>query len=187
MHYKSVAVWPAGTIDFDNNVTEDSHEKMMQAGAVCNQLHKYGFGMEGRIFPVKTMIVEVANDGTETVVAQSPDTILIELSPLQAKFEEWYKQQYWAFPDSIRKPQGGYFHLDVQLAWRAYKAGAEEKEKLAEKLGFVYDSASALLKRCDDEGLILGGGQTFPPIKEGPMVKKLRKAINEVVEIKKEK
>lgn len=46
------------------------------------------------------------------------------MSELQVEFEKWYKQQYWDFPDEIRKPNGGYFHLDVQLAYRAFLAGA---------------------------------------------------------------
>ena len=43
----------------------------------------------------------------------------------QDMFEAWYKQQYWDFPDDIRKPNGGYNHLDVQLAWRAFNAGCK--------------------------------------------------------------
>ena len=58
-------------------------------------------------------------------VRGSNPLISTERKKRKQKFEEWYKQQYWDFPDSIRKPAGGYYHLDVQLAWRAFKAGRE--------------------------------------------------------------
>ena len=45
------------------------------------------------------------------------------MNPNQIAFEAWYKQQYWDFPDDVRKPGGGYRHLDVQLAWRAFMSG----------------------------------------------------------------
>lgn len=52
------------------------------------------------------------------------------MTEVQAKFEAWYKQQYWDFPDDIRKSEGGYRHLDVQLAYRAFCAGMAEVETL---------------------------------------------------------
>ena len=55
---------------------------------------------------------------------------------------------------------------------------ADERELKA--LREVAKAANALLKRCDDEGLILGAGRNYPTEKEGPMTTRLRKALEEV-------
>ena len=54
--FKSVAMWPKGTIPFDGDRSEDSHETYTAAYQVCHRLCKEGFGGEGKIFPVGTWV-----------------------------------------------------------------------------------------------------------------------------------
>jgi len=66
----------------------------------------------------------------------------IMMNETQEKFEAWYKQQYWDFPDDIRKKtEIGYRHLDVQLAYRAFCAGSAELDRLKIRL----DKAESML------------------------------------------
>lgn len=57
--YKSIAVWP-DTISVGNiqgkNESEDIHTTRDQAEAVCRLLERYGFGGEGKIFPLLTRV-----------------------------------------------------------------------------------------------------------------------------------
>lgn len=57
MKYKSIAVWP------DGSVTDDKHDTKEQAEVVCGMLKRIGFGGDGKIFPVKTEVKE-SNEAT---------------------------------------------------------------------------------------------------------------------------
>lgn len=55
----------------------------------------------------------------------------------------------------------------------------ERKRLLGEidSLREIEKAARSLLKKCDDEGLLLGGGRNHPGEKEGPSTRRLRKAL----------
>jgi hypothetical protein len=60
---KSHAQWPKGTIGLDggingNDQSEDTHESREAAEAVCNLLHRNGFGGDRQIFPLRTWVTE---------------------------------------------------------------------------------------------------------------------------------
>lgn len=69
--FKSCAWWPKGTLDFDDNYSEDYHHTLSAAQAVCEALQRKGFGWNGRIFPVKTLACKIEEE-------QSFDTNLIQ-------------------------------------------------------------------------------------------------------------
>lgn len=52
---------------------------------------------------------------------------------MRQQFEEWYCKQYWDFKAVGRNlwdnESNSYNHLDVDLAWNAFKAGAEAQKK----------------------------------------------------------
>lgn len=59
--WKSIAEWPEGTTSdsYGRCRSEDTHDTRNQALGVCVLLNKWGFGGDGRTFPVKTWIEEV--------------------------------------------------------------------------------------------------------------------------------
>lgn len=54
--FRSVAVWPAGTICDGIDVSTDTHETFEQAEAVCKLLQTRGFGGMRKIFPISTHV-----------------------------------------------------------------------------------------------------------------------------------
>lgn len=60
--HKSIAVWP-DTIKVGNvegkNESVDTHDSKEAAEAVCSMLKKYGFGGEGKVFPVSVRVEEI--------------------------------------------------------------------------------------------------------------------------------
>jgi len=71
------------------------------------------------------------------------------MNETQEKFEAWYKQQYWNFPDDIRKiTESGYRHLEVQLAYRAFCAGVAAGE--IERIKIRLDNAESTIKLLSD-------------------------------------
>lgn len=56
MNYKSIAVWPDGTVSNIKNESEDTHETYEHAEAVCKLLRIHGFGGMGKVFPISTRV-----------------------------------------------------------------------------------------------------------------------------------
>ena len=54
--YKTIATWPSGTCDGENNISEDTHATLAQALGVRRLLCQNGFGGNCKIFPI---LVEV--------------------------------------------------------------------------------------------------------------------------------
>lgn len=73
MKFKSIIYWPntvsLGTVD---NTSEDTHDSFDAAAAVCDMIEQQGFGGEGKIFPIKTLVKpvkhEFLNDSTFEVI-----------------------------------------------------------------------------------------------------------------------
>jgi len=64
MKYKSVAYWPEGAFcDVLGHdvplVSQDNHVSKESAEAVCSMLERQGYGLERKIFPTKTEVIEV--------------------------------------------------------------------------------------------------------------------------------
>lgn len=60
MEFISKAYWPKDAgLSLGNTEcsSTDTHDTEEQAQAVCSALHKHGFGGEGKIFPVKTVVI----------------------------------------------------------------------------------------------------------------------------------
>ena len=58
MRFTSNAQWPEGTLDYQQNKTQDDHETKEQAQAVCNMLTQYGFGGDDIVYPIRTWVEE---------------------------------------------------------------------------------------------------------------------------------
>jgi len=60
--HRSIAVWPE-TISVGNvegkNESVDTHDSKDAAEAVCSMLKKYGFGGEGKVFPISVRVEEI--------------------------------------------------------------------------------------------------------------------------------
>ncbi len=54
--YTSNAKWPKGTCDFSNNISTDKHGTKEQAEGICRMLEEGGFGLDGKVFPIKTWV-----------------------------------------------------------------------------------------------------------------------------------
>ncbi len=65
--HRSIAVWP-DTIKVGNiegkNESSDTHNTKEQADNVCTLLRKYGFGGEGKVFPISTRVEFVEENET---------------------------------------------------------------------------------------------------------------------------
>lgn len=59
MKWKSNATWPKGCFDGQNNRTDDTHDTMGQAEAICQLLEENGAGGERKVFPVSTWVSEI--------------------------------------------------------------------------------------------------------------------------------
>ena len=59
LKWKSIAVWPEGTVSTPNNESEDTHEEYLQATAVCKLLSLEGFGGMRKIFPISTRVERI--------------------------------------------------------------------------------------------------------------------------------
>lgn len=44
-----------------DGITTDTHETKERAQGVCDGLEKYGFGGEGKDFPIKTWVTEITD------------------------------------------------------------------------------------------------------------------------------
>lgn len=65
MQYKSLALWPEGTINGnEDNLSEDTHGSEFDARTVTNLLCRNGFGGDGEVFPVSAW-VEPCEEPTE--------------------------------------------------------------------------------------------------------------------------
>lgn len=62
--WKSVVHWPVAIrCGNDENTTEDKHSSYQAAAAVCESLRQRGFGMMGKVFPLKTRVDPIFSDG----------------------------------------------------------------------------------------------------------------------------
>ncbi len=68
MKFKSIAIWPKGTMGgYNNDVSEDNHDTREQAQAICDKLHCEGFGGAGRVFPIRTKVVPILNETEKNI------------------------------------------------------------------------------------------------------------------------
>lgn len=54
MRYQSNALWPAGVCSsqWGDNISTDVHSTQSAAFGVCRGLEKYGYGGDGKVFPL---------------------------------------------------------------------------------------------------------------------------------------
>ena len=57
--HQSVAYWPAGTTCEPNDITRDNHYSHAEAEGVCSLLRRNGFGGDGKVFPLRTEVIEL--------------------------------------------------------------------------------------------------------------------------------
>jgi hypothetical protein len=57
--FKSIAVWPKGTICDDTDTSTDTHPTFAAAEAVCYLLRMHGFGGNHQIYPLVTCVEEI--------------------------------------------------------------------------------------------------------------------------------
>lgn len=59
--YKSIAYWPKGSLPYCAipDYSEDRHDTKEQAEAICRMLRANGLGGDGKIFPIRTEVLEL--------------------------------------------------------------------------------------------------------------------------------
>lgn len=57
-HFKSCANWPKGTFSAIGDKSEDTHQSLEAAVAICKLLRKQGAGGDGVSFPLATWVEE---------------------------------------------------------------------------------------------------------------------------------
>ena len=69
MRFKSIAVWPVGTMKnkYGEPESSDKHYSKSGAEAVCRMLHNNGFGGMGKVFPVSTRVEEIKQNKNSEV------------------------------------------------------------------------------------------------------------------------
>jgi len=54
--FKSIAVWPEGTICDGTNTSTDTHDTFAAASVICFLLRQHGFGGNHEIYPISTRV-----------------------------------------------------------------------------------------------------------------------------------
>ena len=57
--WESWAIWPLECYPYDNGKTTDTHSTEEAAQAVADMLKRYGFGGDGKYFPLETGITHL--------------------------------------------------------------------------------------------------------------------------------
>jgi hypothetical protein len=59
VQFRSVAQWPKGTCSWSNDITEDEHFTREDAEGVCDLLREKGYGLDGKILPIKCWVERI--------------------------------------------------------------------------------------------------------------------------------
>jgi len=57
--HESVITWPEGTLNGSNDISVDQHDSREAALHVCQRIQKGGMGLDGKVFPIDTMVRKI--------------------------------------------------------------------------------------------------------------------------------